>query len=263
MTEEEWLACDDARNMLLFMWLDKKASNRKMRLFACGCCRRIDSALSQLNDLALELTEQYADDRATVEALGTAAQNAIASVYLNGATSISDFVRWSTEAVHAAAYAPELFKSAHYDMMGYSQEPYHSFARAVATKTLSANASLVFMRAAGINDFDHPPATYKAPTFKKRWHEAAKPTDWIQCQLLRDIFGNPFRPVMVSPVWQMANVLALAQAIYEDRAFDRMPILADALEDAGCTNQEVLGHCRGPGPHVRGCWVLDLLLGKE
>jgi hypothetical protein len=55
----------------------------------------------------------------------------------------------------------------------------------------------------------------------------------------------------------------LAQAIYEDRAFDRLPVLADALEDAGCTNSDLLGHLRGPGPHARGCWVLDLLLGKE
>jgi hypothetical protein len=80
---------------------------------------------------------------------------------------------------------------------------------------------------------------------------------------LRDIFGNPFRPVTVSPSWQTANVVALAQAIYDERAFERMPILGDALEDAGCTSAEILAHCRGPGPHVRGCWVVDLLLGKE
>jgi len=81
--------------------------------------------------------------------------------------------------------------------------------------------------------------------------------------LVREIFGNPLRPAVVDPSWQTSTVVALAQAIYHERAYDRMPILSDALEDAGCTNADILSHCRGPGPHVRGCWVVDLLLGKE
>src|SRR5581483_3527580 len=85
----------------------------------------------------------------------------------------------------------------------------------------------------------------------------------ILCDLLREIFGNPFRPVTVNSTWLTSNVISLAQTIYDERAFDRMPILADALEDAGCTNAEILQHCRQPGEHVRGCWVVDLLLGKE
>ena len=80
---------------------------------------------------------------------------------------------------------------------------------------------------------------------------------------VRDIFGNPFRPVTFDPRWRTSDVLGLARAIYDDRAFDRMPILADALMDAGCADEQVLGHCRGDGPHVRGCWVVDLVLGKE
>ena len=84
-----------------------------------------------------------------------------------------------------------------------------------------------------------------------------------QCDLIRDIFGNPFRPISLEPSWLTSSVVALASAIYEQRAFDRMPILADALEEAGCDNAEILNHCRLPGEHVRGCWVVDLLLGKE
>ena len=81
--------------------------------------------------------------------------------------------------------------------------------------------------------------------------------------LLRDIIGNPFRPVAVDPAWLTSDVLLLARGIYEERAFDRMPILADALQDAGCDSADVLAHCRGANPpHVRGCWVVDLLLGK-
>jgi hypothetical protein len=97
-------------------------------------------------------------------------------------------------------------------------------------------------------------------------HEAAILPDADQAAILRHIFGNPFRPVSVDPAWlawKGGTIPKLAEAIYDDRAFDRLPVLADALEEAGCTDQEVLEHCRGPGPHARGCWVLDLLLGKE
>jgi hypothetical protein len=84
-----------------------------------------------------------------------------------------------------------------------------------------------------------------------------------QADLLRDIFGNPFRPISFDPSWRTSTVHALARQMYESRDFGAMPILADALQDAGCENEDVLNHCRGPGPHVRGCWVVDLLLGKE
>ncbi len=87
-----------------------------------------------------------------------------------------------------------------------------------------------------------------------------------QVTLLRDIFGPlPFRPVAVDPswlAWNAGTVRQLAEGIYQERAFDRIPILADALEEAGCDNEEILQHLRGPGPHVRGCWVLDLLSGR-
>ncbi len=85
--------------------------------------------------------------------------------------------------------------------------------------------------------------------------------------LLRDIAGNLFRPQpVIDSSWLSWNdriIPKLAQAIYDDRAFDRLPILADALEEAGCTNADILNHCRQPGEHVRGCWVVDLLLGKS
>jgi hypothetical protein len=84
-----------------------------------------------------------------------------------------------------------------------------------------------------------------------------------QCSLVRDIFGNPFRPVTIDPSWLTSTVLALANGIYTDRAFDRMPILADALQDAGCDNEEVLNHCRQASEHVKGCWVVDLLTARK
>jgi hypothetical protein len=85
-----------------------------------------------------------------------------------------------------------------------------------------------------------------------------------QVRLVHDIFGPlPFRSVSVDPAWLTSTVVALAEGIYQERAFDRLPILADALQDAGCDNVHVLNHCRSDGPHVRGCWVVDLLTGRE
>jgi hypothetical protein len=91
----------------------------------------------------------------------------------------------------------------------------------------------------------------------------SEPEEQAQCDLLRDIIGNPFRTVNADPAWLMPNVVTLAWGRNDERAFARMPELADALEHAGCTNQDILDHCRQPGPHVRGCWVVDLVLGKK
>jgi len=96
--------------------------------------------------------------------------------------------------------------------------------------------------------------------------QGANVLDSSVCDLLRCIFGTLFRPGAIEPAWLAwndGNIPKLAQAIYDDRAFDRLPILADTLHEAGCTNGDMLGHCRGSGHHVSGCWVLDLLLGKE
>jgi hypothetical protein len=80
---------------------------------------------------------------------------------------------------------------------------------------------------------------------------------------LRDIIGNPFRPAAFDPRWRTDDTAGLARSIYDDRASGRLPLLADALLDAGCDDDGILAHCRSEGPHVRGCWVVDLVLGKE
>jgi hypothetical protein len=99
---------------------------------------------------------------------------------------------------------------------------------------------------------------YDAPAMQKRLAEEPA----AQSTLLRCIFGNPFRPVTFDPAWIIPNVTTLAHIIYKQRAFDRMPDLADSLELAGCMNEDILSHCR-VGNHVRGCWVVDLALGKK
>jgi hypothetical protein len=95
------------------------------------------------------------------------------------------------------------------------------------------------------------------------WSVARRYTHDRLPEIVRDLFGNPFHPVSADPSWLTSTVVTLAESIYEERAFDRLPILADALEVAGCDDADVLAHCRGDGPHVRGCWVVDLVLGKS
>jgi hypothetical protein len=107
-------------------------------------------------------------------------------------------------------------------------------------------------------------------TWSEQCVESGSPMGWTATDpvaplitLLRCIFGNPFRPVAFAPHWRSETAVSLATGIYDERAFDRLPILADALEEAGCDNADVLAHCRGDGPHARGCWVVDGVLGRE
>ena len=131
-----------------------------------------------------------------------------------------------------------------------------AFAYAASAHTADAQA------AAGAANAAHPEAGYYARYVTPRKEHPGP---------LRDLFGPlPFRPVTVSPGWQAPQVVAQAQAAYDERELPagtldptRLAVLADALEEAGCTNQTVLEHLRGAGPHVRGCWAVDLLLGKE
>jgi hypothetical protein len=97
-----------------------------------------------------------------------------------------------------------------------------------------------------------------SPIFAQVFPERSR----IGCDLIRDVFGNPFRSVEFLSEWRTSTVTGLAEAVYEEKAFDRMPILADALEDAGCDDADVLAHCRDGPVHVRGCWVVDRALGK-
>jgi len=85
----------------------------------------------------------------------------------------------------------------------------------------------------------------------------------LQATIFRDIVGNPLDRVAFDPRWRTEDTLGLARGIYMDRAFIRLPLLADALMDAGCADDRLVGHCRSTGPHTRGCWVVDLVLGKE
>jgi hypothetical protein len=204
MTEAEWLACPNPNVMVpIIRWT---ARDRKLRLFACACCRRIWHLLPKHSRKAVEVAERFAEGLATEEERSSAVS---AAHYKNRATS--------------AAASTLLY--AGYDVV----ETWAHAARAVG--------------AGGEEKLDQELS--------------------YQSILLRDIFGNPFRPVSLNSAWLTPTVTALAQALYDARNFADLPILADALEENGCTSQELLDHLRGPGPHVLGCWALDLVLGNS
>jgi hypothetical protein len=214
MTEQEWLACINPTPMLEF--LRGKASDRKLRLFACACCRDIWSLIrSESSRRALEASEEYADGRVRRKQL------------------------------------MELRDLARQDESDQAQ-----FAVMAAARKKIAPVWVALL-AAGARD-----RSEISPSYARSLKSSTE-----QCGHLHDIFGPLlFRTITLDPsvlVWNNATNLNIAQAIYDNRAFDRLPILADALEEAGCTSPDILNHCRQPGEHVRGCWALDLVLGKE
>jgi hypothetical protein len=241
MTETEWLACADPRPMLEFLL--EKASDRKLRLFACACCQRISHRLTDERcRLALDVGVRHADGLLSREELFTINRDAnLAAAELRRTTEEELLVSTSdveVSGVYAAAAASHLLG-----------EPASSRADCVGACVAKALGAMPASRWSHHNFADGI-----------RLEEMGN-----QASLLREICGNPFHPLTVPLfvlAWNDGTVVKLAQGIYYDQAFDRLPILADALEESGCTNADILNRCRQPGEHVRGCWVVDLILGK-
>ena len=241
MTEADWLSCHNPQKMLEFV--RGQVSQRKLRLFAVACCRRHwDKLTEQGSRDAVELAERYAD--------GSVPKEELVSAWL-----IAEEVRqrrweaWSSSSDPTSA-----------------QEIAAHFADAAA----DAAAQPVHAEDAFADAAVGVAAIYcHAPSITAEWREAMAREWSAQCRLLRDLLGPlPFRDVRVPASvlsWNDGCVVKLTTAIYEGREFtpERMGVLADALEDAGLKDEEVLRHCRQEGVHVRGCWVVDLLLGKS
>jgi hypothetical protein len=234
-------------------FLKGKASDRRLRLFAVACCRRIwhiivaeeivwhkdEAAFWRRCQDAVVLAERFADGEATEHELAAVTAYPRPAMYDADAAMFSaemplDPVRVADEAAEATGQEAAGRVYARYFPNGYSPSP--------------ENVTL-FQEADEQQEKEHG--------------EAVAVEKQSQADLLGDIFGNPFRPVALDPSWLTPTVVDLAHQIYDDSAFDRLPALADALEEAGCDHAEIVAHCRGPGPHVRGCWVVDLVLGKE
>lgn len=216
MTEEEWLACNDAVPMLVF--LEGRITRRQGHLFACACCRRIWHLLpDEPCRTGVEIAERMADGLAGQEEWQ---------------------IHWE-EARAKRALGSHTFNAAYH--AGYPMP--------LGARQALASAGATQGRESATQDDE--------------WLAGVVAERAAQTVLLRDIFGNPFRPVILDPSWVTPTVTTLAGQMYETRDFAPMPILADALQDAGCEHPDILDHCRGGGPHVRRCWVVDLVLGKE
>jgi hypothetical protein len=219
VTEEEWLSSIEPAPMLDYL-RGKRVSDRKLRLFAVACCRRIWNLLiDERSRKAVEAADEYADASVGRERL-----------------------------VGARDEAREVKASLH----GQTQTPFQRAANAAFDATretggsAATNAAAEAARALSIENHDYFDLGERRE----------------QANLLRCIFGNPFRSESLDPAWVTPNVVVLAQTVYDDRAFDRMTILGDDIEECGCDNTEIIDHCRSKTEHVRGCWVVDALLGK-
>jgi hypothetical protein len=214
MTEAQWRSCTSPWPMLAFLQSSPRATERKLRLFACACCRAIwPQITSRRCREAVEMAEQYADGLVDRKAMTSAGKLAHGSIKYRGQVPHAHLAARSTALTFSPTYVP-------------------------------------------INVVRHVLKAQEEPVGSE-----------VVCDLIRDVFGSVlFRSIPIEQRWldwQERTVSRLAESIYTDQAFDRLPILADALEEAGCTDAEVLNHLRGPGPHVRGCFVLDLLLSKD
>lgn len=224
MFEARWVNCEDPEEMLRYLL--GKTGDRKLRLFACGCVRRIWPLLrDERSRSAVHMAERYADRPGGLTQLLSVRREArLAEQYFHslsrrGEGDDFEMARWAARAAEAT-----------------------------------------------VEDTGWDVARNAAWSAAHAVHGHAASERVAQCYLLRDAFGNPFCPEWFDPAWLRWNegcVVRLAQAIYEEQRFDHLPILADALEEAGCDNDMILWHCREPAEHARGCWVLDAILGKK
>jgi hypothetical protein len=241
MTEQEWLAGKDAETLFLAIRTEKSTfrtgkqewasvrrfpvSERKLRLYCCACCQRVrDLIPSDQVRALLTVEERWAEGRASEEEVREATE--VARQALRDMSGGQGMMLWDMSAGQLAT---------------------HAVAGIFLTEGMGVSHSGAW-------------ALWKAGAIES-WQGG----DYIK--LLHDIVGNPFRPSPPLPAavlaWNDATVPRIAEAIYGEYAFGRLPVLADALLDAGCEDEELIGHCRSDLPHVRGCWAIDLILGKQ
>jgi hypothetical protein len=230
MTESEWWAAADPRQLTDWLFFDARACDRKLRLFSVTGCEPLRRVVrSPLFLAALDEVEAFADERIGATELSTTHETMwtyCQARHDSGRGTIPDEVRNADlVCLYPTAQDP------HRNRDRYRWEDDAPYALLVTTF------------------IDHPDLT--------------NPSAPHLIRLLHDIFGPlPFRDITADPSWLTRDVALLARGIYEEKAFDRMPMLADALQDAGCDSDDILNHCRAEGwEHVRGCWVIDLLLG--
>jgi len=227
MTETEWRMCPDPIAMLID--LRGRASDRKFRLFACACARRV---------------EDWTERRFEADAV------AVAERMADGLASSREI-----EGARAAFPADDRSAAGWWQMPALDEDAYAAATRA---------SQMAWQAAEWAHSYDESRKRQRIAAARPRAvkYHTAREEDAAVTTVVREVFGNPFLPAPFDPRWRTTDVTGVARGMYDDRAFDRFPILTDALLDAGCDSEMVLAHCRGTGPHVRGCWVIDLVLGR-
>jgi hypothetical protein len=222
VTEAEWLTCEDPYNIAFF--LNDYRPFRKFRQLAFACLHTVEGAVRAAG------LAQY------LEVIGRLAEGCETQVNLEAAV---DTLRDLEAKGHEADDLINALRLALYDEVEPTMEP-----SGLLTGPPVAVASAIDQLISS--------SRYRWETENGSYYGS----------LARCIFGNPFRPVAFNPAWRTDTAIALARQMYDSRDFGAMPILADALQDAGCEDEQVLNHCRDAGPHARGCWVVDGVLGK-
>ncbi len=224
MTAAEWLTGADPDEMQMALLKLNVLTDRKLRLFKCAAVRLVWDVLpDDTLRRAVDTCERFMEGMATAEELASA-RDAADATYEGLGDIIAD---------HSALRVTELCDAE----LSLQHTGFTNGISAIAAEAWSGGGL----------------------TWDNAWDRAQR----FQSDLLREIVGNPFRPVAIDPQWLTSTVVSLAHGIYDTLAFDHLPILADALQDAGCEDADVLAHCLSPGPHVRGCWVVDLLTGRR
>jgi hypothetical protein len=243
MNEAGWLTCSNVQDLLGHKG-EKRRSGRKLRLFAVACCRRgWELLVDPRSRQAVEAHEAYADGLIGKQDLLKVASESRRVPY----DQRVDGPEGPDHAEHNAAWAVAKFQlTLRVEVVAYDM------ADAVNSRTTE------LLESRG-KDIGNRRMVYEAI------QSGGIDEGRFQADLFREVFGNPFRPPTIDPAWLSWNgvtIPGLALAIYDEKAFERMPILGDALEEAGCSDPVILDHCRREGGHVRGCWVLDALLGR-
>jgi hypothetical protein len=239
MTEQEWL---DADSVAVREYFWENLSPRTVCLFACACVRRIWHLLPDARSRkAVEVAERLADGQAILDEQDAALEAAYAVV------EAAPYLSSDREAALAA-----------YNTLDFNGD-------AMLTDPAEGHEEQDYKNV--VSALDNAAGAVVPMIAEKEQQQALRHGEMTaHYKLLMDLGVSPNRrhPGALSWLsWNDGAIYKLAKAIYEERAFDRMPILGNALEDAGCDNADILNHCRAPGPHVRGCWVVDLLLGKS
>jgi hypothetical protein len=251
LTEEQWLTERSPARLLRYLQQHRRITKvpggqRRVWLFKIGCCRLIwDRMEVERSRHAVEICERCVEGQARRTELAAAAT-------------------WATEADREASQKCQeaSVRAGQNDIPTFLSSCAASAARwATYTRVMKGGLSTVAMFTIPVLASNQPDWTPEERSPAARERAAGLVADLARC-----IFGNPFQPIAIDEAWiadKGSTVARMARAIYDERAFDQLPILSDALEEAGCTDAAILKHCRQDRHHARGCWVVDALLGER